>query len=460
MTGIPYTMTKPEYTVDVTPDSEDPSKEVYTLHKIDVPDPNQRYTIALDPALFTDGKFTLKLGDNGNLTDANAVMSSRVVATIKAVGTLALNSAKGAYDETETLALERYRGFLDSSTQPACTARVKPGGKASAKIDRAIMALVEKGEKEKQGSGIDAATSGYFYTSLGERDCLTAVRATIEGTKPDYVGVSQTAYDNASAALNWLDTAPPTEKTTTLRNIVKAVRGWVQAKDVASISKATTYTGKNYRDVAGLDKFMTSARNHVNELLAADRVKSLAKAFDIKPAVWRARVVKSIDRDIDALRLAKDLAPTRQSQITSQIAIHERRRADLVGGIALYDRIKKIDEFLKEVKTVRATSDGGVRYAADEHIKLREERDKLAAQLQGLVASTVSSDTKGGDKAKVKPRTSQQVRLANQEFVDKVNSNLGVLFDEPPEFVLVLTRKEGGNFTDAPILKSAKEGQK
>lgn len=460
-TGIPYVMTVPEYTLDVTADSEDPSKEVYTLHKTDVPDPNQRYTIALDPALFNDGKFTVKLGDNGNLTEANSVVASRVVATIKAVGAIAAARAKGALDfsSPEGEALDRYRAFLKASTQSSCTASAGGGNKVASKIDGDIKALVDKGEAEKPESGIDVATSRYFYASLAEKDCLAAVRITVEKTTPDYVTKSLGRYDAAVTQVDWLDSAPPTATNVEARTIVKAVKGWVQAKDAASIDKAVAYTGKHYRDVQGLDNFVTAARAHVNQLLAADRVKALARAFDIKPEVWRARAVKSIGRDIEALRLEKDLNPANRAHIAGLIDAGEQRRAELVGGTALFERIRKIDDFLKEVRTV-TTANGGVRYAAEEHIKLREERDKLSAQLQGLIASTVSSDTKGAVKADVKPRKNQSVRLANQHFVDQVNAGLGVLFDNPPEFVLVLTRKDGGNFSDPPILKSATEGRK
>lgn len=462
VTGIPYTMTKPEYTVDVAADSEDPSKAVYTLSKTDVPDPNQRYTIALDPALFADSKFTVRLGDNGNLTEANSVVTSRVVTTIKTVGVVALNHAKGAYDksaEAEKSALERYRIFLQTSGAPVCIAHVMHGGTVAFKIDRTIQALADKGELEKEGTGPDAAASGYFYTSLGERDCLTAVRMEVDITTPDYVKVEQKEYDQATRQIAWLDSAVSTETIKTAKIIVEAVKGWVKTKDEASITRAATYTGKHYREGAGLDDFMTAARDYVKQEQAADDVKALAKAFDLKPEVWRARAVKFIGRDIETLRLEKDLSGDEGAEIASKIVDRERHRADLVGGIALYERIENIDAFLRKVRTVRA-ADGGVRYAAEEHIKLREERDKLEAQLQGLIASTTLLDTKGANKVKVKPLAKQKVRLASQAFVDEVNAGLGVLFDAPDEFVLVLEREEGGNFSDLPTLKVAKEVKK
>jgi hypothetical protein len=91
------------------------------------------------------------------------------------VGVVALNHAKGAYDksaEAEKSALERYRIFLQTSGAPVCIAHVMHGGTVAFKIDRTIQALADKGELEKEGTGPDAAASGYFYTSLGERDCL------------------------------------------------------------------------------------------------------------------------------------------------------------------------------------------------------------------------------------------------------------------------------------------------
>jgi hypothetical protein len=449
-------MTKPEYTVNVTADSEDPSKAVYTLTKTDVPDPNQRYTIALDPALFTDGKFTVKLGDNGNLTEANSVVTSRVVATLKVAGKLALDLK--LFDLSEKADLGNYQKFLRESRDPACTANVAPGGTVSSKIDAAIEALVKEGESAKKDTGVDAAISGYFYTSVGERKCLEAVRTTIESTTPAKVTDSQTQYNLATTALENTIKGMPNKQVAT---IVAAVHGWVQAKDATSIKKATLYTGKHHRDFPNLDDFMTAAQAYINDLLAFDRVKALAKAFDLKPDVWRARFVKSIGREIEALRLEKDLGQPSLSTTAGSVAELERRRADLVGGLTLFDRIKNIDEFLKkEIRTTKTKQDGSVRYAADEHIKLREERDKLDAQLKALIASTLSSDIKGGDKNKIKPRRNESVRLAGKTFVDDVNASLSPLFDKLPEFVLVLTRKEGENFSDKPVLKDTKEAQK
>src|SRR5687768_15705028 len=83
--GVPFVMTKPEYAVNIAADVTDATKAVYTLTVQYVPDATQRFTVALDPALFVNGKLDLDFGDNGNLTSAAATTTTHVVDTFGAL---------------------------------------------------------------------------------------------------------------------------------------------------------------------------------------------------------------------------------------------------------------------------------------------------------------------------------------------------------------------------------------
>ena len=93
ITGLPFNLTKPQYSVDIAPDANDATKAVYTLKSTDVTDSTQRYTLALDPALLVDGTFEFTYGDQGNITSATATSTSRVIATLEAAVSFAINRA-------------------------------------------------------------------------------------------------------------------------------------------------------------------------------------------------------------------------------------------------------------------------------------------------------------------------------------------------------------------------------
>ena len=456
-TGIPYTMTKPEYTVSITPNAEDPSKAVYTLSMKDVPDPNHRYTLALDPSLFTDGKFTMKFGEYGNLTDANATTSSRVVATLKAVGKAAAQFK--LFDATQRDELDKFLSYVAANRK--CQAGAPRS--AGASISTTITDLYEKGEAEKEGTGVERAIDSYFYRTPAEQDCLETVKAALDGNAPiaSIVAIQTSTVAARGSVTEVINSLTPSGSLTTtsiseIRDIVKAVEGWSKAKDAASIDRAADYAGK-YRFVRYLDMYLTRARNQANAELAHDRVKALAKSFALPRDVWRARYVKWLGTEIEKEKFRKDLDPQAGTTTYATITAHEKTRAELVGGRPILQRIQNLDTLLQQVHITRNPTDGSVRIAADEHIKLREERDRLDIQLKALIASIISSDAKGGDKAKVKARPDEEVRLANRKFINDVNDNLPIFFTKLPEFVLVLEPQPSPMFADAPVRKGAQK---
>ena len=82
----------------------------------------------------------------------------------------------------------------------------------------------------------------------------------------------------------------------------------------------------------------------------------------------------------------------------------------------------------------------GPRYAATEHVQLREERDKLQERVDRLrnelVAKNKVIDAEP-EKKKVDPRTGVRVMLVRPSFIEKVAANPGTVSDLP-EYVLVV----------------------
>lgn len=97
----------------------DATKPVYTLTVQYVPDATQRFTVALDPALFVNGKLDLDLGSSGNLTGAAATTSTRVIDTFGSLVGLALKAqSTGLLDAGSTLSA--YKAAVKSTDDPGC----------------------------------------------------------------------------------------------------------------------------------------------------------------------------------------------------------------------------------------------------------------------------------------------------------------------------------------------------
>src|SRR5262245_23482990 len=63
--GIPFTLPRPEFKLE-RDGMDTPAR--YKVSVTYVPDPNQRYTIRLSPALFSTVQFGADLGEDGELT--------------------------------------------------------------------------------------------------------------------------------------------------------------------------------------------------------------------------------------------------------------------------------------------------------------------------------------------------------------------------------------------------------
>ncbi len=85
---MPYSLVRAEYTVTRSPPPEGEKRPSYTLGVTYEPDPKQTYSVRLDPALFSDPAFVLKLSASGTVVGTNAQATEQITPTITALGTL------------------------------------------------------------------------------------------------------------------------------------------------------------------------------------------------------------------------------------------------------------------------------------------------------------------------------------------------------------------------------------
>jgi len=423
-TGLPYTMTRPEYIVDITPDAEDPSKPVFTLKQTNVPDPGQRYTLALDPALLANGKIDLTFGAEGNITDSTSTVTSQVVATIKAFGSFAVDQIGIKALKDDQSPVRAYRATVKS----ICA---KEG--VGAAIDADMEVFYQAAELAKSESGNDAVLEKYFPQTGLQRDCLAAVRLAIISEGDRNILVRQTAYTTARDKVPALPAG--------LQPLRTRMDDWIKASDAASLKSALAYAQKLTPAQPELTAALLAGIGVVNEKIDADKQRNVAKLLDMSPSVWKSRYVKALDQQIEADSLQLHLAtlskapPKAIAEIRANIALREEQRADALGGLALLARIRKLDEFLSEIRET-VGPDGQLRIAADEHVKLREERDRLRVQLKDLAAAGATANDKGN--SRVKARSNVPVRIVKASYVEALRTTPAALFSDLSDFVIVL----------------------
>jgi len=423
-TGLPYTMTRPEYIVDITPDAEDPSKPVFTLKQTNVPDPSQRYTLALDPTLLANGKIDLTFGDGGNITDSTSTVTSQVVATIKAVASFAV-------DQIGIKALKDDQSPLPAYQQTVQDTCAKEGVGIAIAAD--MGAIHQAAELAKPQSGNDAVLEKYFPKTAAQRDCLTAVRLSINAAGAKKIQPRQAAYTAARDKVPALPSG--------LQPLKTSMDDWVRASDAASLKSALAYAQKLSPAQPELTAALLAGIGVVNEKIDADKQRNVAKLMDMSSSVWTSRYVKHLDQQIEADSLQLHLAtlakasPKTIADIRTTIAQREEQRADALGGLPLLARIRMLDKFLSEIRET-VGSDGQLRIAADEHVKLREERDRLRVQLKDLAIAGTGSNEKGN--SKVKARSNVPVRIVKASYIEALHTTPAALFSDLGDFVIVL----------------------
>ena len=185
--GVPFVLTKPGYTVAVTADAGDATKPVYTLTVQYVPDATQRFTVALDPALFVNGKLDLDLGSSGNLTGAAATTSTRVIDTF---GSLKAQST-GLLDAGSTLSA--YKAAVKSTDDPGCPS-------VSSSIDEFEQEAGREVGTQMNAKRLQAEWVGerLHYIDQSQRNCMTAVVA--KSIKEKQEDLSEGIYKKALEA--------------------------------------------------------------------------------------------------------------------------------------------------------------------------------------------------------------------------------------------------------------------
>lgn len=441
VSGIPYVMTRPEYSVDIAPDVNDPTKAVYTLNAKDVPDSKQRYTIALDPALLVDGSFDLTFGELGNLTSATSTTTSRVIATLESVVSFAISRAAPGVAKDMGSVLGQYRKLLKRSEASECKKKTS-GGKSDVKtdLDRIIQQFVDEASAEQtdadpvkaNAKASSLAASRFHYLNLEQKQCLVAIAPDAKTDLSTDVAGVQSKYDAE------LKSGKEAGKDKLSEEWLKNLEAAVKASDVSAVEKL-----EQAQIPLAVSKVTGPAKTLINTKLDEKRLGLMGEQFAfMTPEVWRARHLQLLERQLKQKRLERLIAGKGNfAQLDADIGRLEREWAATLGEPKLAQRIAELDAFLAQIRVVPAAPGSGPRYAAAEHVQLREERDKLQERVDRLrnelVAKNKVIDAEP-EKKKVDPRTGVRVKLVRPSFIENVAANPGTASDDLPEYVLVI----------------------
>lgn len=452
-TGVPYTLTRHEFTLNIAPNPEDATKPVYTLARTNVPDPNQRYSLALSPGFLTDGTMTYSFGALGNLGTTEAVTTSQVVATSKAIAGFAVNliGAAAVKDEADV-----WTHFKDEFTNPNACPKVI--GNALKEYESALHTAAQKkfpdfdndavykdaAEKAKAENAVHNKRAAFVadrfhYRTLAEKDCLVAVQAALGN---DELTTEKGAYDQAIKEAEKVPANGQAVKD--LKNLVANKRdpSTVAAKVSALDANADTTLKTAY----------AKAQAYLTGVQSLKLAAKLAQFYvDMPLDVWRARHLAQVESDLEESRFNLQILlssppkknasndvkkkydeDTRQAQIL--VKLQEEQREKLVDAPDLKRRIAAIDALLNSGKT--GDGEGRAQLSADRD-RLKGLWDQARADL--LTKNQTFDLSTKPSVPKVKAENDVPVVLVDESYVKGVNSG-SVPVDKIRKYVVVMMR--------------------
>jgi hypothetical protein len=426
--GIPYMLTRPEFVVKPDPAGGDK----FAVSVSPVPDPEQRYTLRMSPAMFADIDFTMNLNDSGGVSLVDGKSTDKVGPTVKAFVDLALAGA--------TLAARKQAAGNNPKALAALAKEEEEREAARKRIDscateetpaRHAKCVVKKIGPDECGQGMTDALAGridrtyidptitkkdkkdffssFFYTTDPEQSCLAKVSA-------------KWSKDVTLFLKKWVDAAQELKPTSAAEERFHArIRGILEqvdnrgarrlARAVEVASKSTLADAVRYRRLrreleldasVAIDPthFDCKAKCWSQQLVAVGLIQRaggsnppaiataaaaavVSKGFEAiagaKPDTWRARRLAEFDGEIGALTLKVqqyEAAGNQQDAAIARatLAEQERKRAALLLLSNEYRQLARLEQRLKRPPP---RSLAGRQSAMDEYKKERAEADAL-----------------------------------------------------------------------------------
>lgn len=450
-TGIPFQMTKPEYTLNIMPSPNDATVPNYTVVATHVPDPENRYSLALDPASFADSTFLMKFGAYGNLLQNTGGTTSRVVATLTAASGFAvdviskLRDEKTAYQDWKTtigkdvsLECKRKEAVRDNVSSPVPTKAVQ----------LVILDDIERIERLGNAKDDDAKRTQvlrfYHPRTTVQRDCLRSIHTTLS---------SKAAAVDKNAKVVYQKAIDPIAESEEGKKIV----GMVEKEDIDGLSEwRKSLDPKKAGDVK-LIGIMQLAENFLKSS-QANQTLLLSRMFaEMNFAVWKARHLIYLEKKMEDAkaellmmpleRRQGDVRALAQSNKINKLSAEMRALFDMQNQFA---RLDNLNDFLSRVRTTSDERNKPPRFNSAEYSSFRIERDLIESQIRNVRLEIIAGNEFSVPNAapKIVEKKGIRVEQRNQDFVDAINSGIEKT-TAPPAYVLVLIPRRA-KLSDSP----------
>ncbi len=483
--GVPFTLTKPEFTIKKI-DGSDPER--YDISVAYVPDPNQRYALRIKPTWFSKIDFNLALGPGGGLTSSSADITDQAIpfatAVIKLAASVAPVLLAPAARPAGTRACLGQSGLAavakcaiqESQTRKACSQA--DGDEIKARLDRALLT-----DKDDKGPALDTI----FARTDGEKKCFADAAADLTIALNGETADLTTALSNAEGAaiptvapvtpapgvanageMQQIAAAPALTPTATLLAQADAII--TEAAKNGDVSKAKKLIYATDLAVKGTPSYLKSFLSLgqdpstgdaailwkvlVDTKLAAGRgadpIQAIATGNKVQKAFssiatmtagqWRARYIPVLQFELaEAERTTLMATSAKDGAAAKEQASGLRRMlASMVNMSADYERLEKIDAILAEVPAF------GVK---DRQSRIAEYQGyvKEAAAIRTDLATRLSAATateQGKTKDAVLPPSLPWV---SQSCVtnSKVDGWIYTAGADAPDFVIVMRNASG-----------------
>lgn len=381
-TGIPYVLSKPEYSLSRVAGTGDDAEPTYTVTKTTVPDSTHQYSLRPRPGFLSDPDFTLTLGAGGQITGVKTTISEQFTPMLKAVGSFASTLVSlGVFDKDSNV-----KGPLtakianEQCNSPSKTRHVDPDTLQIIKenVGEELIRRIELYEKDP------TIASRLHYADQDELTCLKSIRvkaltaSRIDGAKANFASASG-AYKNDDAFRQKIEDL-------VTKNDLESFQKIYAANTAIKDSDPNLYNKR--------DHFL----NVANELMIAQKTDPvldiLKTVVELNAPTWRARHLLYIEDEISWAQLAllrqPGAASSMQKSVEQTIESLNIARAETINALALYQRSKALSAFLETVQT-KHVDGGGTAPATAEFAAARAELDLVNEKIDAARTKIIAA---------------------------------------------------------------------
>lgn len=430
-TGVPFQMTRPEYTLNVAPSAADATVATYTLIATHVPDPDNRYTLALDPAIFADSTFLMNFGKFGNIAQNTSGISSRVAATITAVAGAATEVISALRDQST--AYDQWTKAITDSASTECKTKIDQTSSVRDVIKSDISELENMGHPATKEVGVSQVLQLYHPAKISEKNCLKSVYSELRSKNQDNLETVSKTYTEALT--------PTIAKT---KNGTK-IADFVDKHNAAGLKELVEQLTKDVatdQDAAAALGVAQKASSLLMKLQSNETTELAGTFADMSPTVWRARHLLYLERKIAEYKVNLLMVSTSDRPADSNSEKLKKATADarsLFDADKTFERLDNLNDFIAKFQITPDRNGKSTRFDADDYTKIRAERDLIETQISQLRLTIIGGNEFSSPPAKKKVTEKKGIAVVerSQEFVDKVNAKTE-LSEARPSYVLVL----------------------